>query len=90
MQKGAVVRQPPQMSSQGLRPFKPFRNPTLLLLFAGIIMVVTLWFSSRAKNVVKTSIDLSNQQNTKERFNPNFISRAVSYTHLTLPTTPYV
>ena len=52
-------------------------TPTLLLLFAGLIMVVTLWFSSRAKNVVKTSIDLSNQQNTKERFNPNFISRGL-------------
>jgi len=52
-------------------------TPTLLLLFAGIIMVVTLWFSSRAKNVVKTSIDLSNQQNTKERFSPNFLSRGL-------------
>ena len=37
MQKGAVVRQTPQMSSQSLRPFKPFRNPTLLLLFIIII-----------------------------------------------------
>jgi phosphate/sulfate permease len=52
-------------------------TPTLLLLLAGIIMVITLWFSSRAKNVVKTSIDLSNQENTKERFKANFLSRGL-------------
>ena len=52
-------------------------TPTLLLLFAGFIMVITLWFSSRAKNVVKTSIDLSNQGETKERFSPNFLSRGL-------------
>jgi phosphate/sulfate permease len=46
-----------------------------LLVFAGIIMVATLWFSSKAKNVVKTSIDLSSQSATKERFQPNFLSR---------------
>jgi len=50
-------------------------TPTLLLLFAGLVMVITLWFSSRAKTVVKTSIDLSNQEETKERFSPNFLSR---------------
>ena len=52
-------------------------TPTLLLLLAGMVMVITLWFSSRAKNVVKTSIDLSNQQDTKERFSPNFLSRGL-------------
>ena len=52
-------------------------TPTLLLLFAGLIMVITLWFSSRARNVVKTSIDLSNQGETKERFKPNFLSRSL-------------
>ena len=50
-------------------------TPNALLLFAGMIMVLTLWFSSKAKRVVKTSIDLSKQGNTKERFNPNFLSR---------------
>lgn len=49
--------------------------PTLFLLVAGLIMVVTLWFSSKAKNVVKTSLDLSSQGETKERFQPNFLSR---------------
>ena len=50
-------------------------TPNALLLAAGLIMVLTLWFSSKAKRVVKTSIDLSKQGNTKERFNPNFLSR---------------
>ncbi|OEI79116.1 phosphate:sodium symporter, partial [Formosa algae] len=52
------------------------RTPTLMLFIAGMVMVVTLWFSSKAKAVVKTSIDLASSQNeTKERFQPNFLSR---------------
>ena len=47
-----------------------------LLFIAGMIMVITLWFSSKAKQVVKTSIDLSSQGETKERFQPNFLSRS--------------
>jgi len=46
-----------------------------LLFGAGMIMVLTLWFSTKAKNVVKTSLDLSNQGATQERFQPNFLSR---------------
>ena len=48
-----------------------------LLLGAGLVMVLTLWFSSKSKNVVQTSIDLSNQNTTKERFNPNVLSRVI-------------
>lgn len=51
-------------------------TPTLFLFIAGLVMVLTLWFSSKAKNVVKTSIDLSSQGETKERFQPNFLSRS--------------
>ena len=50
-------------------------TPEILLFIAGIIMVATLWFSSKAKDVVKTSLDLSRQSDTKERFKPNFLSR---------------
>jgi len=46
-----------------------------LLFGAGMIMVLTLWFSTKAKGVVKTSLDLSSQGETKERFQPNFLSR---------------
>jgi len=52
-------------------------TPTLILIIAGLIMIITLWFSSRAKNVVKTSIDLSNQGEIKERFEPNSLSRSM-------------
>jgi phosphate/sulfate permease len=46
-----------------------------LLLFAGGIMVVTLWTSSKAKNVIKTGIDLSRQGEGHEKFQPNPLSR---------------
>jgi len=52
-------------------------TPTVLLLIAGLIMVATLWFSSKAKRVMKTSLDLSSQGETKERFQPNFLSRGL-------------
>jgi phosphate/sulfate permease len=50
-------------------------TPTVFLLVSGLIMVLTLWFSSKAKKVVKTSLDLSDQNQIKERFKPNFLSR---------------
>jgi phosphate/sulfate permease len=48
-----------------------------LLLASGLVMVLTLWFSSKAKAVVKTSVDLSRQDDVKERFEPNFLSRTI-------------
>ncbi len=73
---------------------KKVATPTLLLLLAGLIMVLTLWFSSKAKNVVKTSLDLSSQGETQERFNPNFFSRTLvrgsmmisKYTEIMIPS----
>ena len=53
------------------------QTPTLLLLVSGVVMVLTLWFSSKAKNVVKTSVDLSRQDEGDERFQPNFLSRQI-------------
>ena len=50
-------------------------TPTIFLLGSGLIMILTLWFSSKAKKVVKTSLDLSDQNEIKERFRPNFLSR---------------
>ena len=48
-----------------------------LLLIAGGIMVITLWTSSKAKNVIKTGIDLSRQGEGHEKFQPNPLSRLV-------------
>ncbi len=53
------------------------QTPTLLLLISGIVMIITLWFSTKARNVVKTSVDLSRQDEGEERFQPNFLSRLV-------------
>ena len=68
-------------------------TPNLLLFLAGMVMVVTLWISSKAKKVTKTEIDLARQRDTKERFQPNFISRGMvrfsynlaNYTSLIVP-----
>mgnify|MGYP002639457253 CR=1 FL=1 len=56
---------------------KKVPTPTLLLFIAGLIMIFTLWFSSKSREVLKTSLDLSSQGETKERFQPNFLSRGL-------------
>ncbi len=53
------------------------KTPTLLLLAAGIIMVLTIWFSTKARNVLKTSVDLSRQDEGEERFKANYLSRLI-------------
>ncbi|MFL2575675.1 MAG: anion permease [Flavobacteriaceae bacterium] len=52
-------------------------TPTFLLIVAGMIMVATLWFSTKAQEVLKTSIDLSRQERTQERFDSNALSRGL-------------
>ena len=49
----------------------------LLLFIAGGIMVLTLWFSKKAKSVAETEISLSRQGETHEKFQPNRLSRSV-------------
>ncbi|PWG05698.1 inorganic phosphate transporter [Polaribacter aquimarinus] len=53
-------------------PAEPF-----LLFIAGTIMVLTLWFSKKAKTVAETEISLSRQGETHEKFEPNLISRSI-------------
>ena len=52
-------------------------TPTIFLLIAGIIMVVTLWFSSKAKKVAATEVNLARQSEGHERFQPNSLSRVL-------------
>ncbi|CAM3362361.1 inorganic phosphate transporter [Aequorivita lipolytica] len=47
----------------------------LLLFIAGGIMVLTLWFSKKARTVSDTEIDLARQGEGHEKFNPNMLSR---------------
>ena len=49
----------------------------LLLFIAGAIMVITLWFSKKAKTVAETEISLSRQGETHEKFQPNMLSRLI-------------
>ena len=49
----------------------------MLLFIAGGIMVLTLWFSKKAKTVAETEISLSRQGETHEKFEPNRLSRSV-------------
>lgn len=56
---------------------EPVATKPILLLIAGLIMVLTLFFSKKAKSVVKTSVDLSRQDDIKERFEPNYLSRGI-------------
>ena len=55
-----------------------------LLLIAGGIMVVTLWTSSKAQNVIKTGIDLSRQGEGHEKFKPNPLSRVTVRTAMVI------
>ena len=52
-------------------------TPTIFLFIAGLVMVLTLWTSTKAKKVVKTTIDLSRQDKTEERFESNALSRGL-------------
>ncbi|WP_417443420.1 inorganic phosphate transporter [Joostella sp.] len=47
----------------------------LLLFIAGGVMVLTLWFSKKARSVAETEIGLSRQDEGKEKFQPNLLSR---------------
>ncbi|MGB1312011.1 MAG: inorganic phosphate transporter [Bizionia paragorgiae] len=49
----------------------------ILLFIAGAIMVLTLWFSKKAKTVAETEISLSRQGEGAEKFQPNLLSRMV-------------
>lgn len=49
----------------------------LLLFLAGLVMVLTLCFSKKAKSVTETEIGLSRQTEGKEKFQPNLLARLV-------------
>ena len=50
-------------------------TPSIFLLIAGLIMVLTLWFSSKARKVAATEVNLARQDEGHERFQPNTLSR---------------
>jgi len=46
-----------------------------LLILAGVIMVITLWRSKKAKTVIETTVNLSQQDEGEERFDSSPVSR---------------
>lgn len=52
-------------------------TPTIFLIIAGVIMVLSLVFSKKAQNVVKTSIDLSRQDEGDEMFGSSAVARTI-------------
>ena len=51
--------------------------PFYFLLFAGVVMVITLWTSKKAKSVIETGVNLSRQGEGDEKFAPNTASRFI-------------
>ncbi len=72
-------------SATGVRPeeflmsglSQKVQTPVILLILAGLVMVITLWFSKKAMRVTDTEIDLARQREGRERFEPNFLSRVI-------------
>lgn len=53
------------------------QTPTLFLILAGLIMVLALFFSKKAQSVVKTSVDLSRQDDGDEMFGSSAVARVL-------------
>ena len=51
-------------------------TPTAILLLTGGVMILTLWFSKKARHVIDTGVNLSRQsEGGEEKFSSNFLSR---------------
>jgi phosphate/sulfate permease len=53
------------------------QSETHLLLIAGVIMVLTLWFSKKARTVRETELGLGQQEEGTERFESIWLSRTI-------------
>lgn len=54
---------------------KPVNTETYLLVFSGIIMIMTLWWSKKARTVTDTEVSLGRQEDGAERFSSNSLAR---------------
>ncbi|MBK9254363.1 MAG: inorganic phosphate transporter [Saprospiraceae bacterium] len=55
----------------------PIQMPHIYLLIAGLVMVLTLWFSKKARSVTETEVKLGSQEETEENFKSNLLSRLI-------------
>lgn len=74
--EAAIASGDPVTGSMGALAQKVPAETTILLL-AGAVMVITLWLSRKARTVIQTEIDLSQQSEGEERFESSFASRFV-------------
>lgn len=61
-------------------------TPVIYLVLAGVVMVLSLIFSKKAQNVVKTSVDLSRQDEGDEMFGSSVVARVVVRTSQRIAT----
>jgi len=55
----------------------PIQTNSWLLILSGVVMALTLIFSRKAKKVIKTSLNLSRQEEGDERFSSTALSRSI-------------
>ncbi|MDO4195159.1 MAG: inorganic phosphate transporter [Prevotellaceae bacterium] len=53
------------------------QTPAMYLVLAGVVMVLSLVFSKKAQNVVKTSVNLSRQDEGDEMFGSSAVARVI-------------
>jgi phosphate/sulfate permease len=53
------------------------QTPAIFLIIAGIVMVLTLWFSKKARTVTETELKLARQDEGAERFGSSIFARAI-------------
>ncbi len=74
--KAAIASADPLNITMGVLSEK-VPSETFLLLCAGAVMVVTLWFSKKARTVSKTELGLGSQDQDVETFDSSMLSRAI-------------
>jgi phosphate/sulfate permease len=55
----------------------PVQTNIMYLLIAALVMIITLWLSKKAKSVVKTTLNLSDQDAVNERFESSVLARSL-------------
>jgi phosphate/sulfate permease len=74
--KAALASAHPLTATMGALAQK-VHSETPLLLFAGLVMVLTLCLSKKARTVTETEINLAQQEEGQERFESIFLSRSI-------------
>lgn len=60
----------------------PIESPYIYIFFSGILMIITLCFSKKAKNVTETELKLASQEEVEEGFKPNALSKLIVKTSM--------